>query len=40
MPRVSAKLNMLMKVSSRSRGEDVVIGVVETHSRAGIAELA
>ncbi len=40
-PGVGKTYNMLSEGLRRhSRGEDVVIGVVETHGRAGIAELA
>ena len=40
-PGVGKTFNMLSEgVRRHSRGEDVVIGVVETHGRAGIAELA
>lgn len=40
-PGVGKTFNMLSEGIRRySRGEDVVIGVVETHGRAGIAELA
>src|SRR3954464_1721817 len=39
-PGVGKTFNMLSEgIRRRSRGEDVVIGVVETHGRAGIAEL-
>src|SRR5215468_7196573 len=39
-PGVGKTFSMLSEgVRRRSRGEDVVIGVVETHGRAGIAEL-
>jgi two-component system, OmpR family, sensor histidine kinase KdpD len=40
-PGVGKTFNMLSEgIRRQSRGEDVVIGVVETHGRAGIAELA
>src|ERR1700740_3229635 len=40
-PGVGKTVNMLSEgIRRRSRGEDAVIGVVETHGRAGIAELA
>lgn len=40
-PGVGKTYNMLSEAVRRhSRGEDVVIGVVETHGRAGVAELA
>src|SRR5438128_4275926 len=40
-PGVGKTFNMLSEGIRRySRGEDVVIGLVETHGRAGIAELA
>jgi two-component system, OmpR family, sensor histidine kinase KdpD len=40
-PGVGKTYNMLSEgIRRHSRGEDVVIGVVETHGRAGIAELA
>jgi len=40
-PGVGKSFNMLSEgIRRHSRGEDVVIGVVETHGRAGIAELA
>src|SRR5215475_2437439 len=40
-PGVGKTFNMLSEgIRRNSRGEDVVIGVVETHGRAGIAELA
>ena len=40
-PGVGKTFNMLSEgIRRRSRGEDVVIGVVETHGRKGIAELA
>lgn len=40
-PGVGKTFNMLSEgIRRRSRGEDVVIGVVETHARAGIAELS
>jgi two-component system, OmpR family, sensor histidine kinase KdpD len=40
-PGVGKTFNMLSEgIRRRSRGEDVVIGVVETHGRAGIAELS
>src|SRR5215831_16788617 len=40
-PGVGKTFNMLSEgIRRRSRGEDVVIGVVETHGRTGIAELA
>src|SRR5215467_7109561 len=40
-PGVGKTFNMLSEgIRRHSRGEDVVIGVVETHGRAGIAELA
>jgi two-component system sensor histidine kinase KdpD len=40
-PGVGKTYNMLSEgVRRHSRGEDVVIGVVETHGRAGVAELA
>ena len=40
-PGVGKTFNMLSEGTRRhSRGEDVVIGVVETHGRAGITELA
>ncbi|WP_047498321.1 universal stress protein [Terriglobus sp. TAA 43] len=40
-PGVGKTFSMLSEgIRRRSRGEDVVIGVVETHGRAGIAELA
>jgi two-component system, OmpR family, sensor histidine kinase KdpD len=39
-PGVGKTFNMLSEgIRRRRRGEDVVIGVVETHGRAGIAEL-
>ena len=39
-PGVGKTFNMLSEgIRRHSRGEDVVIGVVETHGRAGIAEL-
>ncbi|MFI5057961.1 MAG: universal stress protein [Candidatus Acidiferrales bacterium] len=40
-PGVGKTYNMLSEAARRkSRGEDVVVGVVETHGRKGIAELA
>src|ERR1700758_2737547 len=40
-PGVGKTFNMLSEgIRRRSRGEDVVVGVVETHGRAGIAELS
>ena len=40
-PGVGKTFNMLSEgIRRRSRGEDVAIGVVETHGRAGIAELS
>jgi two-component system, OmpR family, sensor histidine kinase KdpD len=40
-PGVGKTFNMLSEgIRRHSRGEDVIIGVVETHGRAGIAELA
>lgn len=40
-PGVGKTFNMLSEgIRRNSRGEDVVIGLVETHGRAGIAELA
>src|SRR5258708_33332101 len=40
-PGVGKTFNMLSEgIRRHSRGEAVVIGVVETHGRAGIAELA
>jgi len=40
-PGVGKTFNMLSEgIRRHSRGEDVVIGVVETHGRVGIAELA
>src|ERR1700740_1275433 len=40
-PGVGKTFNMLSEgIRRHSRGEDVVIGVVETHGRAGVAELA
>src|SRR5262245_52808100 len=40
-PGVGKTYNMLSEgIRRRSRGEDVVIGVVETHGRKGVAELA
>jgi two-component system, OmpR family, sensor histidine kinase KdpD len=40
-PGVGKTFNMLSEgIRRHSRGEDVVIGLVETHGRAGIAELA
>jgi len=40
-PGVGKTYGMLSEaIRRRSRGEDVVIGVVETHARAGVAELA
>ncbi len=40
-PGVGKTYNMLSEgIRRHSRGEDVVIGVVETHGRAGIAELS
>jgi two-component system sensor histidine kinase KdpD len=40
-PGVGKTYNMLSEgIRRRSRGEDVVIGVIETHGRAGVAELA
>jgi two-component system sensor histidine kinase KdpD len=40
-PGVGKTFNMLSEaIRRKSRGEDVVIGVVETHGRKGIAELA
>src|ERR1700675_1415468 len=40
-PGVGKTHSMLSEaIRRRSRGEDVVIGVVETHGRKGIAELA
>ena len=40
-PGVGKTFNMLSEgIRRHSRGEDVVIGVVETHGRTGIAELA
>ena len=40
-PGVGKTYNMLSEgVRRASRGEDVVVGLVETHGRKGIAELA
>src|SRR6202790_2902795 len=40
-PGVGKTFSMLSEaIRRRSRGEDVVIGIVETHGRKGIAELA
>src|SRR6201995_4400306 len=40
-PGVGKTFSMLSEgIRRRSRGEDVVIGVVETHGRSGTAELA
>lgn len=40
-PGVGKTFNMLSEgIRRHSRGEDVVIGIVETHGRAGVAELA
>src|SRR5215813_14154380 len=40
-PGVGKTYNMLSEgIRRHSRGEDVVIGVVETHGRAGVVELA
>ncbi len=40
-PGVGKTFSMLSEaIRRRSRGEDVVVGVVETHGRKGIAELA
>src|SRR6266496_4760036 len=40
-PGVGKTFNMLSEgIRRKSRGEDVVIGVVETHGRKGVAELA
>jgi two-component system sensor histidine kinase KdpD len=40
-PGVGKTFNMLSEgIQCYSRGEDVVIGLVETHGRSGIAELA
>src|SRR5271169_597412 len=40
-PGVGKTYNMLSEgIRRNSRGEDVVIGVVETHGRKGVAELA
>ncbi len=40
-PGVGKTFNMLSEgIRRHSRGEDVVIGMVETHGRAGVAELA
>src|SRR5436309_2434827 len=40
-PGVGKTFNMLSEgIRRHSRGEDVVVGLVETHGRAGIAELA
>ena len=40
-PGVGKTFNMLSEAIRRnSRGEDVVIGVVETHGRKGVMELA
>src|SRR3984957_20748735 len=40
-PGVGKTFNMLSEgIRRHSRGEDVVIGIVETHGRAGIAELS
>src|SRR5215471_9854509 len=40
-PGVGKTFNMLSEgIRRHSRGEDVVIGIVETHGRKGIAELA
>jgi two-component system sensor histidine kinase KdpD len=40
-PGVGKTLNMLSEgIRRHSRSEDVVIGIVETHGRNGIAELA
>src|SRR5580692_2352588 len=40
-PGVGKTYSMLSEaIRRRSRGEDVVIGVVETHGRQGIADLA
>ena len=40
-PGVGKTYNMLSEgIRRKSRGEDVMIGLVETHGRKGIAELA
>src|SRR5258708_17819877 len=40
-PGVGKTYSMLSEaIRRRSRGEDVVIGIIETHGRKGIAELA
>src|SRR6476619_4009331 len=40
-PGVGKTYNMISEgIRRKSRGEDVVIGIVETHGRAGVAELA
>lgn len=40
-PGVGKTYNMLSEgIRRHSRGEDIVVGVVETHGRAGVAELA
>src|SRR5512142_2798177 len=40
-PGVGKTYNMLSEgIRRQSRGEDVVIGLVETHGRKGVAELA
>ena len=40
-PGVGKTYNMLSEaIRRKSRGEDVVIGVVETHGRKGVVELA
>src|SRR5262249_55735576 len=40
-PGVGKTFNMLSEgIRRHSRGEDVVVGIVETHGRTGIAELA
>ena len=40
-PGVGKTYNMLSEaIRRRRRGEDVVIGVIETHDRTGVAELA
>src|SRR5437660_1505674 len=40
-PGVGKTYNMLSEgIRRKSRGEDVVIGIIETHGRKGVAELA
>jgi two-component system, OmpR family, sensor histidine kinase KdpD len=40
-PGVGKTYNMLSEaIRRKSRGENVVIGIVETHGRAGVVELA